>query len=72
MENGLVLVTTRVTVEANQRAQKAADKYFEGNRTMLVRSAINTYVDLREALGPRFELAVAEMKGEIEKEGRAA
>lgn len=72
MEHGLILVTTRVTPEANQRAQKVADKYFEGNRTMLVRSAINTYVELREVLGPRFDLAVAELKGEIEKEGRAA
>lgn len=72
MDHGLILVTTRVTAEANQRAQKVADKYFEGNRTMLVRSAINTYVDLREALGPRFDLAVAELKGEVEREGRAA
>jgi len=66
-----VLLTTRVAPEVASRLQVQANKESEGNRSMLVRSAVNLYVELRDLYGARFEIVVEELRQRAEVE-RAA
>ena len=53
----------RVDPELKNATQRIADRYFDGNESTLLRDSVRLMVDLRDALGPRFELAIAELLG---------
>lgn len=59
----------RCEPEFIEDVQTEADKLFEGNVARFSRDAIKTTVRLRRELGPRYELAIAEL---LEKEPVAA
>lgn len=66
-----VLISARVAPAVASRLQLQADKKSEGNRSMLVRSAVNLYVELSDLYGARFEIIVEELRERAEAE-RAA
>lgn len=56
-----IFIAVRVTSDIVERAQRLADRQYGGNRSLVLRNAIVTYLDLKEALGPRFDLVIAEL-----------
>jgi hypothetical protein len=51
----------RATPEFRNRLKEGAERDFDGNTSILIRKAVNLYLDLRESQGPSFELVVAQL-----------
>lgn len=52
------MVFARIEPEFRRRVKAEADRRYQGNESMVVRAALEMYLDLREELGPRFEIVV--------------
>lgn len=64
-------VSSRLEPDVFERVQREAATRFFGNESMVVRSGIDLYLELREGFGSRYELILAELRQRIEQE-RAA
>lgn len=63
------MVFARVSPEVRDRVRREAGQRFQGNESMLVRAAVETYLDLRESLGFDFDRRITEM---LEREAAVA
>lgn len=68
MSDETTKVFARVDPAFRERIKRDANERFGGNESMTVRRALELYLDLREMHGPRFELVVAGMLADTEKE----
>lgn len=55
------VVGFRVEPEFREEIKRVATRHHEGNESFLLREAARLYVDLRRTLGPRFEVALADL-----------
>jgi hypothetical protein len=58
-ETKAVILFTRVDPSLKDRVKRVADRDFDGNESRLVRDSVRLMINLREELGPRFEIVIA-------------
>jgi hypothetical protein len=49
----------RVHPDLKKDSERVAAKYFDGNESTLLRESVRLMVNLRDELGPRFEIVIA-------------
>jgi phage gp37-like protein len=57
-----LMLTTRVSGEMVDRVAAASAQRFQGNEAMLLREAVELYLDLRDALGFDFDRVIQPMR----------
>lgn len=55
-------LNVRVDPDLHDRATSAAERYFEGSEAMLMRQALEIYLDLRDSLGFDFDRVIQPMR----------
>ncbi len=65
-------VSSRVEPETMERVEQEAARMFFGNTSMVTRVGVELYLELRELLGPRYELVIEELRQRGREEGMAA
>jgi hypothetical protein len=63
-ETKAVILFTRVDPSLKNRVKRVADRDFDGNESRLVRDSVRLMINLREQLGPRFDLVIAGLVSE--------
>lgn len=61
-------VSSRLDPDVFRRLQHEAQNRFFGNESMVVRSGVDLYLELREGFGTRYESVVEELRQRIEQE----
>ncbi len=61
------MVFARVEPVLLRRVEEHSARDFEGNDSMLFRRALETYLDLRDELGPRYEIVIGALRGGRER-----
>lgn len=51
----------RIDPDIRDRVRREADQRFQGNESMVARAALETYFDLRDALGFDFERVISDL-----------
>jgi predicted DNA-binding protein len=54
--------SVRLDEETRERLRNAAERFFQGNESILLREAVLTYLDLRDAQGLRFDLVIQPLR----------
>ncbi len=65
-------IFARVDPAFQERLSQLAALRFEGNESMVVRAALELYMDLRDVHGARFDIVVEELRSRTLREGQAA
>lgn len=60
-EQRSVILFTRVVPTFKDEVKRVAERDFEGNESRLVRDGVRLMLDLRDELGPRFEVVISEL-----------